>query len=662
MSGAPWTPEDTLRHQTIAELQGSPAEELLVCTVQSHNAAADRMDSALWCVPLDGSGPPWPLTSGTTHDNGPRWSPDGTRIAFVSSRAGRSQAFVIPRHGGEARQVGVLDGTVLSAQWSPDGTRLAVLCTVAVDPDLRGRRPPADAPPPRTGGPRVVWRLPYKADGLGYVLAQETHLFVLQVDGGRCLRLTDGAFNVRAAAWSPDGTQLAFVRTRDSDTDGHRTDLWTLPATGGHARQLTHDLAQVLSPVWSPDGRTLVFSGSSRDGDAQVRLWQCDAETARAEPLGDDTIEVGAETASVRFAEGDPGRVLAVIQRRGAHAVVSIALPGGEVRTLAQGDRQMKALAHTRERLAFLAFTPVEPMEIHACTHEGQGEQKVTAFNAAWWEPHARATLERRRFMVPDGEGGTHGIDGWLLRPPGARGATPLLVDLHGGPAAHALFDYPATAYWSVLWSRGWSVLALNPSGSSGYGHAFAERLAGHWGERDLPEVLAAVEALRGEGLADERMAVCGKSYGGFLSAWALGHTDRFRTAVVMAPVADARSHYGLSDSGYYADPFDFGGTPWSAPQAYLRASTLPGAARSRTPTLILQGENDQRCPVGQSEALFCALKRGANPPCELVIYPGEGHTFTVSGAPSVRRDAVQRIVEWVERWVDEPLAPPQED
>lgn len=655
MSAAPWNPEDLIGHQSLQDLQGSPTEELLVCTVQSVNATADRAETALWCVPLDGAAAPWPLTAGAS-DNSPRWSPDGSQVAFISSRNGQSQVFVISRHGGEARQVGALDGTVLSAEWSPDGASFAVLCTVAVDPDLRGRRPGPDAPPPRTGGPRVVWRLPYKADGLGYVLGQETHLFVLRMADGRCSRLTDGAFNVRAAAWSPDGSRLAMVRTRDGD-DAHRTDLWTLQTDGSGARQLTHDLAQVLSPVWSPDGRSIVFSGTRDDGDAMVRLWQCDPGSAAVQPLGDASIEIGTETASVRFVGEDAEHVLAIVARRGVHAVVSVGLRDGALRTIAEGDRQMASLAHTRQRLAFVAHTPVEPMEIHACAHDGSGERKATSFNAAWWDAHGGATLERRRFTVPDGEGGTHGIDGWLLRPAGAQGALPLLVDLHGGPAAYALFDYPATAYWSVLWSRGWSVLALNPSGSSGYGRAFAERLRGHWGERDLPEVLAAIDALQAEGIADARIAVAGKSYGGFLSAWTIGHTERFRAAVVMAPVADARSHYGTSDSGYYADPFDFRGTPWSVPQAYLGHSTLPGAAQARTPTLILQGEDDQRCPVGQSEALFCALKRGANPPCELVIYPGEGHGFTASGAPSVRQDAARRIVEWLERWID-PAAP----
>ncbi len=182
-AGKPFCADDLYAHHDLSELDGCPAQELIACTVQTLSHTDDTTVRKLWCVPLDGTAP-WPLTTGESSDSGARWSPDGQRLAFVSSRAGRNQVFVIRRDGGEATQLGQIDGTVSSVCWSPDGKRLAVLCTLEVDPDLRGSRPgPEDGPRPEHG-PQVVWKLPYKMDGTGYTLDQESHLFVLDADGG----------------------------------------------------------------------------------------------------------------------------------------------------------------------------------------------------------------------------------------------------------------------------------------------------------------------------------------------------------------------------------------------------------------------------------------------------------------------------------------------
>jgi dipeptidyl aminopeptidase/acylaminoacyl peptidase len=212
--------------------------------------------------------------------------------------------------------------------------------------------------------------------------------------------------------------------------------------------------------------------------------------------------------------------------------------------------------------------------------------------------------------------------------------------------------------YWQTLCARGWSVLALNPVGSSGYGRPFAERLRRHWGELDLPQHLAAVDALQREGRVDARLAIIGTSYGGYLGAWAIGHTQRLRAAVVCAPVGDLESHFGTSDSGYYADAYSIDGPPEARRELMARLSPMARIAQARTPTLFLQGAEDQRCPRGQSEELFVRLKRAGRSPTELVLYPGSGHQVFGTGKPSHRVDIQRRIVGWLERWVDQPLDP----
>jgi dipeptidyl aminopeptidase/acylaminoacyl peptidase len=191
-------------------------------------------------------------------------------------------------------------------------------------------------------------------------------------------------------------------------------------------------------------------------------------------------------------------------------------------------------------------------------------------------------------------------------------------------------------------------VLALNAVGSSSYGQRFCQRLAGRWGQLDLPQHLAAVRQLQDEGVCDERLAIVGKSYGGYLSSWATGHTDLFKAAVVMAPVGNIETHYGTSDGGYYADPLYLSTAPRFDRSLARKLSPLQYIEQSNTPTLFLQGKEDERCPKCQAEELFVSLVRAGDTPAELVLYPDEGHGFLGEGAPACRRDAAQRIIAWV--------------
>ena len=205
--------------------------------------------------------------------------------------------------------------------------------------------------------------------------------------------------------------------------------------------------------------------------------------------------------------------------------------------------------------------------------------------------------------------------------------------------------------YWQVLISRGWAILALNPVGSSSYGRPFASRLRGRWGHYDLDQHLAAVDALKREGIVDDRVAMTGKSYGGFMTAWAIGHESVLRAAVVVSPVTNLETHYGTSDSGYYADPYALEGEPYINRTTSRELSPMKHVEKARTPTLILQGEEDERCPQCQSEELFVTLMRSSDIPAELVLYPGGSHHFFEQGKPSHCLDATTRLIEWVERW-----------
>jgi dipeptidyl aminopeptidase/acylaminoacyl peptidase len=229
-------------------------------------------------------------------------------------------------------------------------------------------------------------------------------------------------------------------------------------------------------------------------------------------------------------------------------------------------------------------------------------------------------------------------------------------VDAHGGPSSYALLSFNWHVYWYLLASQGWSILALNPVGSSSYGRTFSTRARKRWGKCDLDQQMAAVNALRNEGLADERIAITGKSYGGYLSAWAIGNTTAFRAAVVSAPVTSLENHFGVSDSGYYADRYSMQGDLSVKREEMRQLSPLSYVERVVTPTLILQGEADERCPPCQAQELFTGIMVETSTPAEMILYPGGSHHFFEKGRPSHRTDMLNRMIQWLAKWIDRPV------
>ncbi|MBC5766128.1 TolB family protein [Ramlibacter albus] len=413
--------DDLYLHKRITELHTVRGKEVAACTVRSVDRENDKYTSCIWAFPLDGS-PPRQLTQGPGTDNMPRWSPDGQRLAFTSDRGGSVQLYVLDEAGGEARQVGQLDGAPASPRWSPDGRHLYFGKPCHVDPDWRGQR--GQNPKPRgPKAPEVAWKLPYKSDGLGYMLAREIHLFCMDAASGQAKQLTDGPFDVLAFDPSPNGKHIAFVRTREGRFS-HATDLWVCDAGGGNARQLTREFSMVMQPLWSPDGRWILFSGSEDEGDALSYLWLLEFATGEVTQLGDDSALLSAPDTAHWAADSQSlifGRV-----HRGRHEIAKISVPGGEITVLNRADRQLGALGLTGTHFAFTGDTPVAPSELHCCKADGSGERRVSNLNP-WWDDRPRLEMKAREFQVPDGKGGTETIQGWLLHEEGAQGPMPLL-------------------------------------------------------------------------------------------------------------------------------------------------------------------------------------------------------------------------------------------
>lgn len=655
--------DDILQAQRLTALHAVVGHPLVAASVSRIDAASDTYTSRVWTwSPADGQARQ--LTRGPGHDEAPRWSPDGRQIAFLSDRhGGAAQVHAMPADGGEARQVTHAAGEVVQHAWRCDGSALLALITVHVDPDARrdGTRDLDLSRPERDAqAPVVAWRLPYKLDGQGYQLDRRVHLFRVDATSGEATALTRGDVEVPEACWSSDGSHIAYIATRDQPEREHCTDLWRVEVDGrgraGRRERLSHELDNVSLPSWSPDGRWIAFAGARHEGDSQRRLWLYDCQRDEVRPLGDEDIEV----AGAEFQWRPDSSAFAFVRAwRGMQEVAVIDVPSGRLRALPQQTRHVTHLAATADHLLVGLEGPCAPLELWASDWNGADARCLSDLNG-WRRERLEPEVVVRHFQVPDGEGGQEHIDGWLLLPPGRQGSVPLLVDVHGGPASYVMPAYPTKAYWQLMTSRGWAVLSLNTVGSSSYGRQFAERLRSRWGELDFPQLEAAVRQLQQEGVADDRLAITGSSYGGYLSAYAIGTSDLFRAAVVCAPVGNLETHYGTSDSGYYADPYSMKGEPQQDRDLMIRLSPMGHIETAATPTLFLQGEQDERCPKCQAEELFVKLRRsgGGDVATELVIYPGGSHHVFGQGKPSHRVDILRRLVAWLEQWVDQPLPP----
>ncbi|MES2978430.1 MAG: prolyl oligopeptidase family serine peptidase [Pseudomonadota bacterium] len=637
----PFTSEDLYLHRKVSSVTCAPGKELAVAVVKSVDREKDSYSSSLWLFTLDGS-TARQIATGTDSATSAQWSLDGERLAFLSTVEGSMQIHVMEGDLCEARQLTHLPHGVSDFAWAPDGSFIVATCAVPVDRELRGKRGPSPGEPPRSKA-EVAWRLPYKSDGIGYLLRREIHLFRVAANSGEAERLTDGPFDVMGFDVSPDSAQIAYVRTR-SGRFAHRTDLWTCDAKGGNPTQVTDDIATVLQPMWAPDGRTIVFAGAAKEGDAQSRFWRFTNGEGSVSKLGDEDVEPAS---GQRYYWKSDGCALVFVQAyHGRHRPALLGLPDGKLTPVPMPDRQLSAFGGTQRNLVYCVDHPSLPNEVWTCAFDGTHERKLSDLNP-WWRERPKIDARIRSFEVPDGSGGTEYIEGWLISAEGDVHPAPVLNDVHGGPASYALMDFDTNVFWQVLCSAGWQILALNPVGSASYGAAFCGRLAGQWGRLDLPQHLVALEQLIHEGVCNGQVVISGKSYGGYLSAYAIGHTDIFNAAIVMAPVGNIETHYGTSDGGYYADPLYMGTEPEFDRELARKLAPMHRVEMATTPTLFMQGKEDERCPKCQSEELFVSLMRAGETPAELVLYPGEDHHFLGEGSPSCREDAARRIVQW---------------
>jgi acylaminoacyl-peptidase len=663
----PVTAEDVFRFRLAGAPSLSPDGARVVYTVKTTDREKNRYVSHLRVVNADGSDDR-AFTSGEQSDSAPRWSPDGRWIAFSSDRGERTQLWRIRADGGEAEKLTALDeGAIGEFHYSPDGRSIAF--TYRPKPaDQRKDAVEARKKDHRSTPPMVIRRLHYRGEGEGYFLEERWHLFLLDLETLAVRALTSGPTDQHDLAWSPDSGRIAFVtnRTADPELTPHHQELRLIDVTSGEERPLAAPPGRKSALAWSPDGAWLAYYGNTDLTDVwsarDHHLWVVPSGGGEGRDVsaGLDQAVGDATMSDVRGAAGWTGPTWSTDSRslyflanvRGACHLFRAGLDGGEPVNLTPGLKGAVvsySLDAATRRAAALVCDPLRPGDVEV-TELGDGPTAFRKVSATNDSVLAELLLESpEEVEAPTAEGPVHG---WLLRPSTVPegGRAPLILYVHGGP--HMQYAWSMLHEFQLLAAHGFAVLYTNPRGSRGYGQAHVDAIQGRWGGPDYRDVMAAVDhAITLPGIDAERLGVTGGSYGGYMTNWVVGHTDRFRCAVTQRSVVNLHSMSGTCDFNF-GDSAYFGGRAWDQPDGFLAQSPLMHAGKVRTPLLIIHSEGDLRCPIEQAEQLFAALRRQGRE-VEFVRYGREAnHNLSRGGPPDLRLDRLQRIVGWMERYL----------
>jgi len=638
------TPEDYYAFENIADPHISPDGKQVAYVLTVVDQKKNRRDNSIWLVSIDGKTAPRRLSAEGFNSNSPRWSPDGTRLAFLSSREGegtRPQICMLNMNGGEAQVLTHMKNGVNAFQWSPDGKRFVVVSRTGPSDNI-----PAGA---RKSDVRHYSHISYKFNDTGWYDDKRSHLWVADTATGVGKQITAGDdWNDTDPQWSPDSTRIAFVsdRTGQEYDNGHNKDIWVIAADGGPLIKISDHEYDDAQPRWSPDGKQIAFAGQVQRRQFP-KLYVAPAAGGKSTLLVEDLdliptgLQWGPGAKELRFETGVKGQM----------HVFRVDMDGHKVAPVTSGERAVRAYDFNANAgvMTYLANDFQRLDDLYAAGLDGKGERQLTHLNTALWQGLEMAAVERLPYKSTDG----WDIDGFLVKPVGWQPGKkyPMVLSIHGGPAGQFGVDWYHEH--QVYAAKGWAVFYCNPRGSTGYGQKFERGIVNNWGGMDYQDVMSGVDAAlkKYSWIDGDRLGVTGGSYGGFMTNWILGHTTRFKAAVTLRSVVNFISDDGTRD-GAYGHEEDFKGFLFDEYDQYWAASPLKYARNVKTPTLILHSDNDYRVPLEQGEQWFRALKHyGVN--AEFVIFPRENHNLTRTGEPKHLIESLEWQCYWFDRFLN---------
>lgn len=654
-------PEDLYRYSWVSDPAIHPVTSSVAYVYKEIDQDKNDYKTHIRVVSIDGREDA-SLTDGPK-DFAPSWSPDGLKLGFLRVNENGKQVWLVDVSDGTAVQLTSAKQGVAAFVWSPDGITIAYTSRISEEEaqekltqdeirKLEGRRG------------RSYERTIPKAEGSGWWDGRYSQLFRVEVASGAVTQLTAGAFNVSHPVWTEDGSKLAFLSKKlddpklDADLISYQ-DLFTVSAVGGELCRITNRSLSISEFSFSPDGSTIALIAEDRKygSGTQSSIYTVpNTGGAPAAWQGTD-VQVGnyilndMRTAAVRPGPSftaDGTSVFAIGTYHGQAQLYRFSA-GEEPVAVSLGERDIYQFAETADARYFivLSMDAHGSGELYRLDRLSGEELRLTSWNKAAMEELDISFPETFWFDSTDGDS----IQGWMLRPPALpQGAkAPLVLVIHGGP--HAMYAPTYSHELQTLASAGYAVLYVNPRGSFGYGQSFAQSCRGDFGGGDYRNLMDAVDvALERFDFVDAtRLGVMGGSYGGLMTNWIISQNNRFQAAVSQRCISNWLSFYGTSDIGISYTEGIVGGNPWEQQALLLGKSPLTYVSSVKAPVLIMHGEQDFRCPVGQSDEWYTALKR-LGKQTKLIRYPGSNHAFLKSGKPSYRVEALREVNAWLDK------------
>lgn len=642
------TAEDIFHLETVSDPRISPNGKHIVYVRNFADIMTDKRYSNLWIIDFDGTNHR-PLTSGKFNDSNPHWSADGSQLIYRSNRSGSSQIHKRWMDTGQDMVITNLENGPANLSWSPDGMHIAFTMHVPSQPhkiiDMPAKPKGAEWSDPA----KVIDRLVYRFNGIGYAFGERyTHLFIVPAEGGTPRRLSEGDFNHNGSiVWTPDSKCVLISANRRADWEWENLDseIFAFSIEDGTVSALTDRRGPDNEPAISKDGtigyigfddqyqgyQTRKLNIMNGDGsDSRVILDDLDRSVSR--------LKWSKDGRGLYFLFTDRGNTkLAYATKSGELTVLTgdiggsgSAYGGGSYDVASNGNIVMTlSRPDILSEIAICTKRNPNPVIITSVNDDVLGHKKIGAVEDIWYTSSY------------DGRD----IQGWIIKPPGFDPTKkyPLILEIHGGPfAAYGnRFDIEK----QIMVAQGYVVLYTNPRGSTSYGEEFGNLIHHAYPGHDLEDLMSGVDAVIAKGYIDEdNLFVTGGSGGGVLTSWVVGHTTRFRGAVTVYPVINWYSWILTSDIPYKSNRYWFPGKPWDYAEHYESRNLLSVVKNVTTPTMVLCGEEDWRCPISESEQYYAALKlMGVE--AVLVRVPGEPHGIRVK--PSHHISKVLHIVEW---------------